>query len=52
MSKGNMAGLELARKAIEENGVQMLTPQEKFERKSTRKTAIDAKCQSCVCGPE
>jgi hypothetical protein len=42
--------LQAARKAREENGTEYLNPQEKFERKATRKTAIDAKCFDCIGG--
>jgi len=39
--------LELAREARLEKGMEVLDPREKFERKPTRKTAIDAKCFEC-----
>ena len=39
-----------ARQAIKEKGVVCLNPQEKFEQKSTRKTAIDAFCFQCMGG--
>ena len=39
--------LEKARKSIQENGVTFLNPQEKFERKPTRASAIHAMCYQC-----
>jgi len=39
--------LEKARASIQENGLEVLNPKEKFERNQTRKTSIDAKCWNC-----
>ena len=45
-SAANEARLRLSK----EGKLRILNPQEKFEAKVTRKTAIDAKCFSCVGG--
>jgi len=40
--------LEAARQARKENGIEYLNPREKFEKKPTRTTGINAKCYDCM----